>query len=40
MKKGGAPVEMSISEGENELVLRELEKVWSGELDGIMVMRS
>jgi hypothetical protein len=40
MKKGGAPVVININEGDNDLVLRELGRVWKGELDGIMVTHS
>ena len=40
MKKGGSPIEKQVREGDDEAVLKELKKVWNGELDGIMIMRS
>jgi len=39
MRKGRSPQESLVKENDNEAVLKALEKVWKGEIDGIMVMR-
>src|SRR5579875_1458160 len=40
MRRGNTPVERPIEIGENGDIIKALELVWKGELDGIMVMRS
>ena len=39
MRKGHSPEESQIEVKDNKAVLKALEKVWSGEIDGIMVMK-
>ena len=39
MRKGRSPDERKIESGDDKAVLDALKKVWSEELDGIMVMR-
>jgi hypothetical protein len=39
MRKGHSPEELNIKERDTESVKNALERVWNGELDGILVMR-
>ncbi|HZW57138.1 MAG TPA: hypothetical protein VFF30_12685 [Nitrososphaerales archaeon] len=40
MRKGSSPEEVEIARADDKSVLEALQKVWRGEIDGIMVMRS
>ena len=39
MRKGHSPEESQIEVKDNKAILKALERVWSGEIDGIMVMK-
>ena len=40
MRKGRAPEEIEVGLSDDRAVLEALHRVWSGEIDAIMVMRS
>jgi len=39
MRRGQTPTEINLEDKDDKTVLQSLNKVWKGDIDGIMVMR-